>query len=36
MPNLGSKIKDYFFCKQFQKIQASDFAACLKRGLDGE
>ena len=35
MYNLGAKSKDYFFCKQFQKIQAYDFASCLKRSVDG-
>ncbi len=36
MLDLGSKSKDCFFCKQFQRIQAYDFASCLKRSLDGE
>ena len=36
MFDLGSKSKDYFFCKQFQRIQAYDFASYLKRNLDGE
>ena len=36
MYNLGSKSKDYFFCKQFQEIQAYDFVSCRKRSLDGE
>lgn len=36
MYSLGSKSKDYFFCKQFQKIQAYGFVSCQKRSLDGE
>ena len=34
--DLGSKIKDYFSCKRFQKIQTYDFTSYLKRSLDGE
>ena len=36
MLDLGPKSKDRFFCKQFQRIQAYDFASRLKRSLDGE